>query len=112
MNREQRRNIKRKYGMTPQEHIAKELNRLAKEAGDPLQEGDSVRLDVEQIVNRSDYAKTTDEYRAFVESSKDRIFTAHLYRKREDGFSAIIELEEEPRWLFWYGDLIRVKSEG
>lgn len=108
MNREQRRAFKKKHGMTIQEHATEQLNKLSQEIDNPLHEGDLVRLDVDRITSRSDYEKTTDEYHAFVESSRDKVFTVHLYRKRKDGFSAVIELVEEPRWLFWYGDLIRL----
>lgn len=110
MNREQRRSVQKKQKKNVQKDAVDKLNQLAQEIDNPLHEGDQVRIDVDRIVNRKDYARTTEEYRAFVESSRDRVFTARLYRKREDGFSAIIELAEEPRWLFWYGDLVRVKS--
>ena len=51
-------------------------------------------------------------FRNFVESSEGRVFTARLYRKRPDGFSAVVELAEMPKWMFWHGDLIKVQSEG
>ena len=47
-----------------------------------------------------------------MESSRDKVFTVRLYRKRNDGFSAIVELAEEPKWLFWYGDLVLVQNGG
>lgn len=88
------------------------LNALSGDVENWLHDGDKVRLNIKQITERGDYAKTQPEYRDFVESSEGRIFTARLYRKRPDGFSAVIELVEEPKWLFWHGDLIRVQSEG
>lgn len=91
---------------------ADKLNALSDDVENWLHDGDKVRLNVKQITERSDYAKTQAEYRDFVESSEGRIFTARLYRKRPDGFSAVIELAEEPKWMFWHGDLIRVQSEG
>lgn len=112
MNREQRRAFQKKHKKSAREYAADKLNQLVQEIDNPLHEGDQVRLDVDRIINREDYAHTTEEYHAFVESSRDRIFTVRLYRKRKDGFSAIIELTEEPRWLFWYGDLVRVKNGG
>ncbi len=91
---------------------ADKLNALSDDVENWLHDGDKVRLNVKQITERSDYAKTQMEYRDFVESSEGKIFTVRLYRKRSDGFSAVIELAEEPRWMFWHGDLIRVQSEG
>ena len=110
MNREQRRAFQKKNKKSVREYAADKLNKLSQEIENPLHEGDLVKLDVDRITKREDYTKTTEEYRAFVESSRDRVFTVRLYRKREDGFSAIIELVEEPKWLFWYGDLVRIKT--
>lgn len=112
MNREQRRAFKKKHKKSVREHAADKLNKLSQEIENPLHEGDLVKLDVDRITKREDYAQTTEEYQAFVESSRDKVFTVRLYRKREDGFSAIIELVEEPKWLFWYGDLVRIKNGG
>lgn len=77
-----------------------------------LQDGDLVRLDVDRIVKRNDYKKTQPEYQRFVEANRDTVFTVRLYRKREDGFSALVELAEAPKWLFWYGDLVKVVNGG
>lgn len=112
MNREQRRAFQKKHKKSTREYAADKLNQLAQEIDNPICEGEQVKLDVDRIINREDYIHTTEEYRAFVESSRDRVFTVRLYRKRKDGFSTIIELAEEPRWLFWYGDLVRVKNGG
>ncbi len=112
MNREQRRSFKKKYKKGVREHAADRLNELSKELENPLRDGDCVQLNVDRITNRKDYAQTTEEYRSFVESSRDKVFTVRLYRKRADGFSAIIELVEEPKWLFWCGDLVLVKNGG
>jgi len=112
VNREQRRAFQKKHKKSVREHAADKLNKLSQEIENPLHEGDLVKLDVDRITKREDYAQTTEEYQAFVESSRDRVFTVRLYRKREDGFSAIIELVEEPKWLFWYGDLVRIKNGG
>ena len=112
MNREQRRAFKKKHGKTAREYAADKLNKLSQEIENHLLDGNKVRLDVDRIVSRSDYAHTTEEYKEFVESSRDKVFTVRLYRKRTDGFSAIVELAEEPKWLFWYGDLVLVQNGG
>lgn len=109
MNREQRRALKRKHKDIRAE-FADKLNRMAEDINDPLRDGDRVYLDVDRITGRSDYAHTQQSYRDFVESSKGKIFTVRLYRKREDGFSALAELVEVPNWIFWHGDLIRVEE--
>ncbi|NBH77091.1 hypothetical protein D3Z52_02600 [Clostridiaceae bacterium] len=112
MNREQRRAFKKKHKKSVREHAADRFNKLSQEIENPLHDGDKVQLDVDRIISRKDYAQTTEEYHSFVESSRDRVFTVRLYRKRKDGFSAIIELVEEPKWLFWYGDLVLVENGG
>lgn len=48
----------------------------------------------------------------WIKLTRDKVFTVRLYRKRNDGFSAIVELAEEPKWLFWYGDLVLVQNGG
>lgn len=109
MNREQRRALKRKHKDIRAE-FADKLNRMSKEIDNPLRDGDRVRLDVDRITGRSDYAHTQQSYRGFVESSREKVFTVRLYRKREDGFSALAELVDVPNWIFWHGDLIRVEE--
>ena len=84
MNREQRRSFKKKYKKGVREHAADRLNELSKELENPLRDGDCVQLNVDRITNRKDYAQTTEEYRSFVESSRDKVFTVRLYRKRMD----------------------------
>lgn len=108
MNREQRRSLIRKGKKNLRELAADKLNELSDDVDNWLHDGDKVKLNIKQITGRSDYTKTQAQYRDFVESSEGKIFTARLYRKRPDGFSAVIELMEDPKWLFWHGDLIRV----
>ncbi len=112
MNRKQRRNLMRNGKKSLWKLAVDKLNALSDDVENWIHDGDKVRLNVKQITERGDYAKTQAEYRDFVESSEGRVFTARLCRKRPDGFSAVIELVEEPRWMFWHGDLIRVQSEG
>ncbi len=108
MNREQRRTLE-KCKKRMRSHAA---YKLMQDTQNPLHEGERVRLNVDRIMNRKDYTRLTEEYRSFVESSRGKTFTVHLHRKRKDGFSAMIELAEQPKWLFWYDDLIRVKTGG
>lgn len=77
-----------------------------------LKENDKVKIDVEKIKSRSDFTKLEPEYQRFVKDNGERIFTVHLYRKSKDGFSTLIELKEEPKFLFIQTDLIRVEKGG
>lgn len=111
MNREQRRKKLNRQLKNLMSELSDNLSWIADRIDQKLEDGDRVKLNVDQIVRRKDYSKMQPEYRNFVETNRDRAFTAHLYRKREDGFSAMVELAEEPKWLFWYGDLIKIEEE-
>lgn len=113
MNREQRRNLEkraRKRGSSKED--AKKyvdiMNRAdairangtgtytpAKE----ISEGCKVKMNTEAIKKRKNYVNMVDDYKAFVDSKADTIFTAHVERPN------MISFLEEPRWLFWSGDL-------
>jgi len=105
MNREQRRKLGKFFS-------GKIDNLFNSKEFCPLKDGDKVLLDIEKIKARKDYYKTQSEYQSFVEQNKGIVFTARPYRKYNDGFSVMVELKEEPRWLFWYGDLIRITDGG
>lgn len=64
-------------------------------------EGDKVRLNSELIKARKNYPRMAERYREFVEQNEDTVFTAHVEREN------MISMIEEPRWLFWSGDLIK-----
>lgn len=68
-----------------------------------LKEGDKVKLDVKKITESKDYQKLNPKYQEFVESNIDTIFTAHLEQR------GLISLIEQPEWLFWGGNLIKVE---
>lgn len=111
MKSDNRRALKKKLGDNNWRTLAAEiLGSLGDEIEKKICDGDSVILDVDQIVSRKDYQRMQEEYRQFVESSRNKVFIAHSHRERADGFSALIELEGVEKWLFWYGDLIRVKN--
>ena len=46
-----------------------------------------------------------DAYKEFVDASEDVVFTAHVEREN------MISLVEEPKWLFWSGDLEKVPQD-
>lgn len=110
LNRENRRALKKKLRDKGSRALAADvLESLGNEIDKKIRDGDLVTLNVDQITARKDYPRMQGEYRQFVEASRDKVFVAHPYRERPDGFSALIELEGVETWLFWYGDLIQVE---
>lgn len=77
-----------------------------------FQEDDSVMLDIDKTTSRKTYKKTAENYKAFVEASKGVVFTVHV---NYDCFcliggESLISLKENPEWLFWSGDLVKVEK--
>lgn len=70
-----------------------------------FEEDDKLMLNVPAIQSRKNYKIMNPKYKEFVESSKGKIFTAHKENTN------LISLKEEPAWLFWSGDLIKVDEE-
>lgn len=70
-----------------------------------IAEGEKVKLDIEKIKGRKNYERMSDKYKEFVMANPDTIFTAHVERP------SLISLVEEPKWLFWCGDLIKLEQE-
>lgn len=70
-----------------------------------INEGEKLMLDVDKIKSRRDYERMTDKYKEFINSNVDTVFTAHVERK------TLISFAEEPEWLFWCGDLIKIEKE-
>lgn len=111
MNREGRRALKKKLKDKDSRTLAADiLKGLGDKIDHKICDGSSVILNVEKIMARKDYAHMQEEYRQFVESSRNKVFVAHPRRERPDGFSAVVELDGVDKWLFWYGDLIQVDN--
>ena len=113
MNREQKRDVvkkAKKKGIKESEAKAY-ANIISEGAGTPtpaqdITEGEKIKLNVEAIKNRKNYKDMSKMYKEFVEANADTIFTAHVERK------TLISLNEnQNKWLFWCGDLIKVKEE-
>lgn len=108
MNREQRRKmvkIATKNGVN-KEH-AKAYAAISKGTGTHTEaksfdEDDKLMLNIDAIKSRKNYAVMNPKYKDFVDSSEGKIFTAHKENNN------LISLKEDPRWLFWSGDLIKV----
>lgn len=112
MNREQKRafvkNAKKKGVKTTEAKAYAEI--IGSGAGkntdaQEISEGEKVMLNIQAIVSRKNYERMNDKYKEFVNNSTDKVFTAHVEHKN------LISLVEEPKWLFWSGDLIKIKEE-
>ena len=111
MNRENRRALRKKLKDKKVRTLASDiLGALGDKINDVIHDGDLVTLDVERIMGRKDYPRMQEGYRKFVEANRGKVFTARPHHKRPDGFSATIELEGVENWIFWHGDLLRVKK--
>ena len=111
LNRAQRRSLAKKAqrdGMSKE--LAKTYAEIASGTGEhtkpqAFEDGDKIRLNVEAIKARKNYERMSPLYKEFVEAAGDTIFTAHIERAN------MISLAEEPKWLFWSGDLVKVTDE-
>lgn len=72
-----------------------------------ISEGEKIMLDINSIKNRENYESLTGKYKEFVNNSANKVFTAHVERAHTN----LISLKEEPMWLFWSGDLIKIKED-
>jgi len=68
-------------------------------------EGDKVTLNIERVKSRKNYDRMADAYKEFVSESEGAVFTVHIEREN------MISFVENPRWLFWSGDLDKVTDE-
>lgn len=71
----------------------------------PIKDGDKVKLNIKSIKSHPDYFSLSDEYKNFIDENKDTIFTVNSENNR---LKSIVGLVEEPCWLFWVGDLIKI----
>lgn len=69
-----------------------------------FEEGDKITLNVELIKSRKNYDRMSSGYKEFVEASAGEVFTAHIEHEN------MISLVENPRWLFWSGDLDKARD--
>lgn len=110
MNREQRRALaKRAHENGMSRELAKTYSEIAGGTGEhtkpqDFNEGDKIRLNIKEIKARKNYNRMSKMYKEFVDSAGETVYTAHIERTN------LISLAEEPRWLFWSGDLIKVSN--
>ena len=70
--------------------------------------GDKVKLSVDQITNDPTFGGKNEVYKKFIIDNRDTVFTVRLYSDGSDGGRVLVEFVENPTWLFWSGDLIKV----
>lgn len=114
MNRAQRRSLDKKVrsknGLSQFDKLV--LASFARSAEDNmLKDGDSVRLNVDQMMARGDWKRLNPKYRAFVQQNRDTVFTAKIRSRSSGGYPVIVELDGCDTWTFWSGDLMQVKEE-
>ena len=66
-----------------------------------INENDKVRLNVKRLKRSVDWKRMTNEYKRFVETNQNTVFTAHL-----EGV-ALVSMKEDDRWLFYVEDVIK-----
>ncbi len=113
INREQKRAfVKKAQKKGVDKDIAKTYAEIfGSGAGTPtppqdIVEGEKVKLDIGKIKARRNYERMTAKYKEFIDNNIDTVFTAHIERK------TLVSFVEEPKWLFWSGDLIKLTIEG
>lgn len=73
-------------------------------------EGEKVRLKTKQITERKDWVTKNKKYKDFVTSNHDTVFTIHFEEKYAKNHVLACFEEADTKWLFWVGDLERVKD--
>lgn len=109
MNREQRREFAKraKARGISDEHINAYIAWVNSGGNNiyEIKEGDKVLLNVRKIISGVNYSRMVPAYKKFIEESEGVVFTAHIER------GCLVSLMENPKWLFWIGDLVKYKTE-
>lgn len=113
MNREERRHPQ-KIAQTKQ--LISTMSEIQKykdaiEGDWPLKAGDKVQLNLDAIVNRQGYTKTLPAYQKFCEENAGKTFTVEYDKNLRQSLVCLAEDTTKPKWLFWIGDLTKVRSE-
>lgn len=112
MNREQRRKankiLKTVDGHEQFETMIKNIEVLGKAS--KLKDGDFVKINAEQMMQRKEWKRLNPKYREFITQNRDTIFTAKIRRRSAAGYPVIIDLNENDTWSFWVGDLIILEN--
>lgn len=114
MNRAQRRATDKKLRSVKGYNLYKKLVEASMKLSateDMLEDGELVKINVDQIMGREEWNKLNPDYRDFVQQNRDTVFTAKIRRRSAGGYPVIIDLDGFEMWSFWIGDLIRLKKE-
>lgn len=113
MNREQRRRAEKalRHSGKTREQARQIVNEF--EFMHPvkkLSNGDKVKLNVAGIKSDVNFKRKTDEYKTFVDTHQDDVFTVELDPKFHGNaiLVCLAEDETEPKWLWHESDLERV----
>lgn len=112
MNRAQRRNFvknQRKKGISKNDatRFAKIISNGVGTYSEPneIAEDDKVMINIDSVKARKNFELMSEKYKNFVNGAEGKVFTAHVERTNS------ISLKEEPKWLFWSGDLLKVDGD-
>lgn len=103
MNRETRRRLK----LTKEEASVYDILSRWEKSPINISSGDKVKINFEQISKRPDYPKMSANYREFIETNKDKVFTAGTGLSQGKARN-LLSFVEDDTWLFWTGDLIKI----
>lgn len=113
MNRSQRRATDKKLRSVKGYNLYKKLVESSMKqpaTDDMLEDGEQVKINVDQIMGRKEWDRLNPNYRAFVQQNRDTVFTAKIRRRSAGGYPVVIDLVGFDTWSFWSGDLIRMKK--
>lgn len=85
-------------------------------ANDPnaIKAGDKVTLNYDKLVSEKDYENKTDNYKEFIETNKDTVFTVendkYFANTRNNFVFQLKEDTSERKWLWFIDDLIKVEN--
>lgn len=77
-----------------------------------LKEGSKVKINVEKIKKEKNYNKRNPNWKNFIENNIDKIFTVEYDFNKKDnpGLVCLKEDQNNPKWLFYIGDLIQIEE--
>lgn len=111
INRAQKRKMMKKLGVdySTMNLIA---DAVEHQSETELHNGDRVTIDTDTIMSKKHFPNMQPAYQEFVRNSVGQVFTV-VKEERFEGKPIVSLLEDtrEVRWLFWEGELIRVKEE-
>ena len=108
VNRKLRRQMEKKLGFKKVRDIRKNMKNYV-----PLHDGDKVKIKVDEIINRIEetQAQYVQQYLDWIKENKDKVFTVEYDESHPNGLMVCLAEDTTPiKWLFWEGDLEKVKT--